>query len=53
MPSMRTSPDFGSYSRVSRLAMVLLPAPVWPTMPSVLPAGTVNEMSSSTCRFST
>ena len=48
MPSMNTVPGGGSYSRGSRLTSVDLPLPVGPTIASVVPAGTVSEMSCST-----
>ena len=39
-PSMLTVPPVGSYKRLIRAAMVLLPEPVSPTSARVLPAGT-------------
>ena len=40
-------PEVGSSSRTSSRAVVLLPQPVSPTIPSVSPAWTANEMSST------
>src|ERR1700747_1278146 len=44
MPSMRTMPPVGSYSRAISAASVVLPDPVSPTRASVLPAGTSMSM---------
>ena len=45
MPSIRMRPSLGSKTRCSRLISVVLPAPVGPTMATVWPAWTSNEIS--------
>ena len=49
-PSIRISPDDGSYSLASSFTSVVLPAPFSPTIATTAPAGSVNETSSSTRR---
>ena len=45
---MVIAPDCGSYKRHSSFAMVVLPAPFWPTMASEDPAGMVRSKCSNT-----
>ena len=48
-PSKRIVPLVGSSSRIIRRAVVLLPQPVSPTMPSVSPRITSNDTPSTAC----
>ena len=51
MPSSRTSPSSGSYSREIRLTRVDFPAPDLPTIPSISPGFTSKETFLSTGLF--
>ena len=52
-PSKRIVPLVGSSRRVISLAVVLLPQPVSPTIPSASPFSTSKEMLSTACTAAT